>query len=186
MLARLDLHYARDLLFHFPRAYQDMSELKDIDQLEEGKLASVCGVVEEVDLRNTGVGKSLLGVLIRQETKYLRLLYFNQPWRRQTFNPGQRVLVSGEPKLQGLRWEMSHPTVEFLAPVRAGDYLEIEGEIVSTGTTSRKMRFEARKMIELARDGSLAPSAANVLDPPIVVCRATGTCVVPKDLQRKR
>ena len=115
LLAKLDLHYARDLLFFFPRAYQDMSELKDIDQLEEGKLASVCGVVEEVDLRNTGLGKSLLGVLIRQETKYLRLLYFNQPWRRQTFNPGQRVLVSGEPKLQGLRWEMAHPTVEFLA-----------------------------------------------------------------------
>ncbi|HUE70095.1 MAG TPA: ATP-dependent DNA helicase RecG [Pirellulaceae bacterium] len=116
LLARLELHYARDLLFCFPRAYQDMSELKSIDQLEEGKLASVCGVVEEVDLRNTGVGKSLLGVLIREETRYLRLLYFNQPWRRQTFNPGQRVLVSGEPKLQGLRWEMSHPTVEFLAP----------------------------------------------------------------------
>ena len=116
LLARLDLHYARDLLFFFPRSYQDMSELRDIDQLEEGKLASVCGVVEEVDLRNTGIGKSLLGVLIRQETRYLRLLYFNQPWRRQTFNPGQRVLVSGEPKLQGLRWEMAHPTVEFLAP----------------------------------------------------------------------
>ncbi|HZL86860.1 MAG TPA: ATP-dependent DNA helicase RecG, partial [Pirellulaceae bacterium] len=116
LLAKLDLHYARDLLFFFPRAYQDMSELRDIDRLEEGKLASVCGVVEEVDLRNTGIGKSLLGVLIRQETKYLRLLYFNQPWRRQTFNPGQRVLVSGEPKLQGLRWEMAHPTVEFLAP----------------------------------------------------------------------
>lgn len=116
LLARLDLHYARDLLFFFPRAYQDMSELKDIDQLEEGKLASVCGVVDEVDLRNTGIGKSLLGVLIRQETRFLRVLYFNQPWRRQTFNPGQRVLVSGEPKLQGLRWEMAHPTVEFLAP----------------------------------------------------------------------
>lgn len=116
LLAKLELYYARDLLFFFPRAYQDMSELKDIDQLEEGKLASVCGVVEEVDLRNTGIGKSLLGVLIRQETSYLRVLYFNQPWRRQTFNPGQRVLVSGEPKLQGLRWEMAHPTVEFLAP----------------------------------------------------------------------
>lgn len=116
LLARLELHYARDVLFFFPRAYQDMSELVSIDQLEEGKLASVCGAVEEVDLRNTGVGKSLLGVLIREETRYLRLLYFNQPWRRQTFNPGQRVLVSGEPKLQGLRWEMSHPTVEFLAP----------------------------------------------------------------------
>ena len=40
-----------------------MSELRDIEQLEEGKLASVVGVIEEVDLRNTGPGKSLLGML---------------------------------------------------------------------------------------------------------------------------
>ena len=83
LLARLDLHYAADVLFFFPRAYQDMSELRSIDQLEEGKPASVAGVIDEVDLRNTGPGKSLLGMLLRQETKYLRCLWFNQPWMRR-------------------------------------------------------------------------------------------------------
>ena len=66
LLAKLDLHYAADLLFFFPRAYQDMSELREIDQLEEGKLASVVGVIDEVDLRNTAPGKSLLGMLVKQ------------------------------------------------------------------------------------------------------------------------
>ena len=65
LLARLDLHYAADVLFNFPRAYQDMSELRSIDQLEAHKLASVAGVIDEVDLRNTGPGKSLLGMLVR-------------------------------------------------------------------------------------------------------------------------
>ena len=78
----------------------------------------------------------------------------------------------------------AYDSVEFLAPVRAGDYLEIEGEIVKTGGTSRTMKFEARRVIELARADGLASSAANVLDPPVVVCRASGTCVVPKALQR--
>ena len=115
LLARLDLHYAADVLFNFPRAYQDMSELRSIDQLEEHKLASVAGVIDEVDLRNTGPGKSLLGMLVRQETRYLRCLWFNQPWMRDKLQEGRRVLVSGEPVLEGMRWEMKHPRVELLA-----------------------------------------------------------------------
>jgi ATP-dependent DNA helicase RecG len=115
LLAKLDLYYARDFLFFFPRAYQDLSELREIDQLEEGRPASVIGVIEEVDLRNTGPGKSLLGMLLRQGTKYLRCLWFNQPWMRQKLADGRRLMVSGEPKMEGMRWEMVHPRVEFLA-----------------------------------------------------------------------
>src|SRR5947199_9672725 len=77
LLAKLDLHYAADLLFFFPRAYQDMNELLEIDQLEERNMASVVGVVEELDLRNTGPGKSLLGALLQQGTRYLSCLWFN-------------------------------------------------------------------------------------------------------------
>lgn len=77
----------------------------------------------------------------------------------------------------------AYDSVEFLAPVYAGDYIEAEGEIVEVGNTSRKMRFEARKVI---RPLSGSDSACEVLDPPIVVCRASGTCVTPKDKQRFR
>lgn len=74
--------------------------------------------------------------------------------------------------------------VEFLAPVFAGDYIEASGEIVHIGNSSRKMTFEARKVIAPRKD--INDSAADVLAEPIVVCRAVGTCVVPKDKQRKR
>ena len=50
------------------------------------------------------------------------------------------------------------------------------------GNTSRKMKFEARKVIVPRPD--LNDSACDVLPEPIVVCRASGTCVVPKDKQR--
>src|SRR4051812_12024165 len=115
LLAKLDLYYAADVLFFFPRAYQDMSELREVEQLEEGKLASVVGVIDEVDLRNTGPGRSLLGMLLKQGTSYLRCLWFNQPWMREKLVLGRRILVSGEPNLAGVRWEMTHPRVEFLA-----------------------------------------------------------------------
>jgi len=78
---------------------------------------------------------------------------------------------------------VAYDSVEFLAPVYAGDYIEATGRIVSLGKTSRKMVFEARKVIVPAGIAG-QPSAADVLAEPIVVCRASGTCVVPAQCQR--
>jgi 3-aminobutyryl-CoA ammonia-lyase len=77
----------------------------------------------------------------------------------------------------------AYDAVEFLAPVYAGDYIEAVGTITQVGNTSRKMTFEARKVIRAAPE--INPSAAVLIDPPLVVCRASGTCVTPKDKQRK-
>jgi acyl-CoA hydrolase len=80
---------------------------------------------------------------------------------------------------------VAYDEVQFLAPVHAGDYIEARGRIVATGRTSRKMTFEARKVIASAGIAG-QPSAADVLAEPVVVCRASGTCVVPQDCQRRR
>jgi 3-aminobutyryl-CoA ammonia-lyase len=77
----------------------------------------------------------------------------------------------------------AYDSVEFLAPLHAGDFVEVEGEIVSVGNTSRKMKFEARKVIAPRPD--VSDSAADLLDQPVVVCRASGTCVTPAAKQRK-
>lgn len=77
----------------------------------------------------------------------------------------------------------AYENVEFMAPVYAGDYIEAVGEIVHVGNTSRKMTFEARKVIVPRPE--INDSACDVLEEPIVVCKATGICVVPKDKKRK-
>lgn len=77
----------------------------------------------------------------------------------------------------------AYDSVEFIAPVYAGDYIEAVGEITNIGNTSRKMTFEAHKVIVPRPD--ISDSACDVLAEPIVVCRASGTCVVPKQCQRK-
>jgi 3-keto-5-aminohexanoate cleavage enzyme len=79
----------------------------------------------------------------------------------------------------------AYESVEFVAPVFAGDYIEVSAELLTIGRTSRKVRFEARKVISSARGGGAPASAAEVLDEPIVVARALGTCVVPFELQRR-
>jgi len=80
---------------------------------------------------------------------------------------------------------VAYDSVEFLTPVHAGDYIEATGSIVAMGKTSRKMKFEARKVIVPAGVAG-QPSAADVLAEPIVVCRASGTCVVPASCQRNK
>ena len=72
----------------------------------------------------------------------------------------------------------SYTSVEFLAPVHAGDYIEAVGRIIRRGTRSREMTFEAWIVIAARPDRS--PSAADVLAGPVVACRARGTCVLPK------
>ncbi len=78
---------------------------------------------------------------------------------------------------------VAYDTVEFLAPVYAGDYLEAEGRIVSVGNTSRRMEFEARKVIAARQE--ISQSAADVLQTPLLVCRASGTCVTPSEKKRR-
>jgi 3-aminobutyryl-CoA ammonia-lyase len=80
---------------------------------------------------------------------------------------------------------VAYDMVEFKAPVYAGDYLEVTGWIDRAGHTSRHMQFEAYKVITGARITG-QPSACDVLPEPLLVARASGTCAVPKELQRGR
>jgi 3-aminobutyryl-CoA ammonia-lyase len=77
-----------------------------------------------------------------------------------------------------------YSSVEFLAPVVAGDFLEVRGEVVRVGRTSREMSFEVVRYAR-ARPGE-SDSAADIVDPPEVVARAVGTCVVPAARQRRQ
>ncbi|MEW6724105.1 MAG: hotdog domain-containing protein [Bacillota bacterium] len=79
---------------------------------------------------------------------------------------------------------VAYDLVEFKAPVFAGDYVEAYGWITKVGNTSRRMEFEAYKVITSAATPENV-SAADVLPEPVLVCRASGTCVVPKDKQRR-
>jgi 3-aminobutyryl-CoA ammonia-lyase len=76
----------------------------------------------------------------------------------------------------------AYDSIEFLAPVYAGDFIEVHGRLVKVGRTSRKLEFEAWKVIRPRPD--LSDSAAEVLDQPILVCKASGTGVTLLERQR--
>jgi len=153
LLEKLGIRTIRDLLFYFPRDYQDLSELQSISDFEEGKAVSVLGTVAEVDSSRTANGSSIVGVLVRQGNHHVRAVWFNQPFLREKFRAGQTVLVSGKPKLRGMRWEMSHPVVKLVET--EGD--EPRGELLpvyplTEGLNQYRLRTLVRAAIEACLD----------------------------------
>ena len=144
LLERLNLRAVKDLLFSFPRDYRDPVQVKAIHELRDNEPATVVGVVEEFELRNTGVGRCLLGVLLRQGSQYLRALWFNQPHMRERFSQGLRVLLTGTPRCNGGRWEMTHPQVDVLNENESAP----AGSIVPTYALTEGLRqFEMRRVV---------------------------------------
>lgn len=71
----------------------------------------------------------------------------------------------------------SYSDIQFLAPVLAGDVVEVTATITRVGRRSREMTFEARVLCRAEPDRG--PSAARVLEEPVVAVTATGTVVAP-------
>jgi ATP-dependent DNA helicase RecG len=114
LLDKLGLRTARDLVFFFPRDYQDLTELKSVEQVQEGQMLRMRATVVELDQRTSFNGNTVLGVLVRCGNGHVRLLWFNQPGMRQRFAAGQEILLTGRAKLDGMMWEIAHPTVQWI------------------------------------------------------------------------
>ena len=71
----------------------------------------------------------------------------------------------------------SYSDVQFRAPVRAGDVVEAVGTVVRVGRRSRELELELRVVCRGGTGGT--PTAASVVDPPVVATTARGTVVVP-------
>ncbi|MGL4594333.1 MAG: ATP-dependent DNA helicase RecG [Thermoguttaceae bacterium] len=119
LLHRLGIHWAFELLFYFPRDYQDMTDRRSVDKLEEGKkIQTISGVIEEWSSRETRNGKMLTLVVDGSRPDggggYVKALWFNMPYIQYEFAKGRRLLLTGKPKFDYPFWIMSHPTITYL------------------------------------------------------------------------
>ncbi|HUP81548.1 MAG TPA: ATP-dependent DNA helicase RecG [Pirellula sp.] len=114
---RLGVRRATDLLFLFPRSYQDIAPYQSITELEPGFRASVIGQVVDMDQRVSFEGRSSVGVLLSVDGGgYVRCVWYNQPFRKQQFSNGMRVIATGIARSTGISFEMRHPETTILAP----------------------------------------------------------------------
>jgi ATP-dependent DNA helicase RecG len=112
-LAKLGLHTLGDMLFFFPRRYDDYSQLKPIHKLWYGDEVTVVGTIQSVTNRKIRSGKmNIVEVIIEDGTGGLRLSWFNQPWLENRLKKGATISVSGKVEQYLGRLVMSNPDWE--------------------------------------------------------------------------
>ncbi|HKB38829.1 MAG TPA: ATP-dependent DNA helicase RecG, partial [Gemmataceae bacterium] len=135
LLQRLGLETVGDLLFHFPRAYEDLTDVRRIVALTEGELLTVQGEVVEIEGREPLKGGCIVSVVLSDDGKNcLEGVWFNQPHAAARFRMGQRLAFSGRPKrFRDYRrnreyWQMNSPRVQVLdgtTPVDSGGIVPV-------------------------------------------------------------
>jgi ATP-dependent DNA helicase RecG len=101
---RAGLHTIEDLLYRFPFRYEDRARFAPIADLRPGEFASVSGEVVTTTVRPTRRPRfKIFEMLVRDASGVAKAVYFNQPFMRDVFHPGQQVILFGKAELLGTR-----------------------------------------------------------------------------------
>jgi len=112
-LRKLGLQTLGDMLYYFPRRYEDYSQLKTIKSLWYGEQVTVIGTIQSVIARPIRGGKqTIIDIIISDGTASLRLSFFNQPWLANRFRQGMAISVSGKVEQYLGRLVMNSPDWE--------------------------------------------------------------------------
>lgn len=113
-LNKLNIFTLKDLLYYFPRQFEDRNNLKKIIQLENEEKATIKVVIVGVSTSSPRKGLSITKVDVRDETGYAKLVFFNQQYVKNAFKPGDTILVFGKVKKEFKKIEISSCEVEYL------------------------------------------------------------------------
>jgi len=119
-LQRLGLTTVRDVLFHFPRSYEDLTDIRPIPQLSAERVQTTLGEVVEIGGRQLADGRTIVSIVISDGQHCLEGVWFNQPWAASRFRYGQQLSFSGKPKWYRDHWQMSNPRVQHLDGLSLG------------------------------------------------------------------
>ncbi|HEV3263839.1 MAG TPA: ATP-dependent DNA helicase RecG [Gemmataceae bacterium] len=121
LLRRLGLETVGDLLFHFPRSYEDLSDVRPVAQLSPGTLQTARGEVVEIEGRQLADGRTVVSVVLSDGGQCLEGVWFNQPYASRRFRYGQMLTFSGKPKRYRGHWQMVSPRVQVLGDAADGN-----------------------------------------------------------------
>ena len=121
LLRRLGVLTVGDLLFHFPRAYEDLSDRRPIANLTANTIQTVEGEIVEIESRELNNGGFIISVVLSDGgPTCLEAIWFNQAAAARRFRFGMRVTFSGKPRWFRDHWQMNTPRVQILDSESAG------------------------------------------------------------------
>ncbi|MFC1878724.1 ATP-dependent DNA helicase RecG [Chloroflexota bacterium] len=115
IMERLGLMTLKDMLYFFPRRYDDYSQLKTINRLQYGEIVTVIGTVESITTRKLRGGKvTVVEAVVSDGSGSLRANWFNQAWKAKNLRSGTQVVLSGKIDQYLGRLVINHPEMEYL------------------------------------------------------------------------
>jgi len=167
-LDRLELHTLRDMLYYFPRRYDDYSQLKPINRLEFGEEVTVIGTVQNIHARPVRSGQTqMVEAVVSDGSGALRVTWFNQPWIARRLHPGAHISISGKVEQYLGRLVMNSPEWEPLEQQQLSTNRIVPVYSLTAQITQRWLRRLMNQVVSFW--------APRVRDPlPDHLCRAAG------------
>ncbi|MFL5244596.1 MAG: ATP-dependent DNA helicase RecG [Gemmataceae bacterium] len=153
-LRRLHITTIADLLFHFPRSYEDLTDVRPIAKLSADAIQTVQGEVVDIAGDHLPTGKTVVRIVLSDDGKNsLEGVWFNQPWAARPYRYGQRVAFSGKPKWYRDHWQMNSPRAQILDKQTPGEAVEPNLGIVPMYPLTEDLRVEdLRPLVRQALD----------------------------------
>ncbi len=113
-LNKLGIFTLKDLLYYFPRQFEDRNNLKKIAQLEDGEKVTIKTVISSINTFSPKEGMTLTKIDVKDETGSAKLVFFNKSYIKNTFRPGDSILVFGKVKKKFNNLELTSCELEYL------------------------------------------------------------------------
>ncbi len=141
ILERLGLRTLRDMLYYFPRRYDDYSLLKPINRLSYGEELTVIGTVERVNVRKVRSGSSkIVEIILTDGSGALKVNWFNQIWVAKRMRVGMQISVSGKVEQYLGRLTMNNPEWEYLDQKQLNTQRIVPVYPLTANMTQRRLR----------------------------------------------
>jgi len=147
-LARLGATTILDLLYLFPRRYDDYTLMKPISKLKYGEQVTVIGTIWQTRSRRARTNQAIVECLINDGTGTIQATWFNQPWLVDQLPAGMQIVLSGKVELFLGRLVFNSPEWEplELEPLRTRRIVPIYP--LTEGLTASKMRDVMQRAVK--------------------------------------
>lgn len=126
LLQRLSVFTVEDLVYTFPREYEDRRSVKTIQGLVDGEKTSlyleVCGNIEEKNIRRR---LKIYNLPVKDATGNAQLVFYNTPYIKQVFHIGDKIFVHGKVKIDFFTVQILHPEYHIIKEEQPQDFQQI-------------------------------------------------------------
>ena len=147
-LNKLGIYTIKDLLYYFPRQFEDRSVIKKIAQLEDEEKVTVKALITNIESYTPKKGMTITRIDVKDDTGFAKLTFFNREYIKNTFRVGDSILAFGKVKKNGRFVELNSCELEYLStsPKNIGKLVPVYP--LSYGITNKDIINTVRMVFE--------------------------------------